>query len=159
MNKSLLFFEKIARRASGLSQTRPEPSEISHPFDEQNIHAEIQRVSKILFDDGHYSQATFEAYKLIDQKVKSMAGIDESGYKLMAKVFSDTKPIIKLTNLSNASEIDEQKGFQFLFSGAILAIRNPRGHECGLTESLTQCLDNLSFASMLLRRLEDVKIS
>lgn len=38
-----------------------------------------------------------------------------------------------------------------------MAIRNPRGHEFGLQETPDQCLDHISLASLLLRRLDDVK--
>jgi len=72
----------------------------------------------------------------------------------MMAVFSVDTPKIKLTPLSNNSEIDEQKGYQFLFSGAVMAIRNPRGHEIEINDDPDTCLDHLAFASMLLRRLD-----
>ena len=43
---------------------------------------DIATVSLKLFDDGHYSQATFEAFKLLDKKVQDVSGIHESGHKL-----------------------------------------------------------------------------
>ena len=52
------------------------------------------------------------------------------------------------------SEKDEQKGFQFMFAGSVSAIRNPRGHEVSLADPIDLCLDHLSVASMLLRRME-----
>ena len=61
------------------------------------------------------------------------------------------------TPLANASEIDEQKGYRFLFSGAVMAIRNPRGHEVNLNDDVDTCLDHLAFASLLLRRLEQAR--
>ncbi len=149
-------FESIARRVQHNAQVELKPSSDLHPFDERNVHPDIYTVSKLLFDDGHYSQATFEAYKLLDRRVQKLAKINESGVKLMMKAFSEQTPIIKLTPISNASEKDEQEGYKFIFSGAIQAIRNPRGHEFGLQDSPTLCLDHLSLASLLLRRLEEV---
>jgi uncharacterized protein (TIGR02391 family) len=70
------------------------------------------------------------------------------------QVFDENNPVLRLTALSNASEIDEQKGYRFLFSGAVMAIRNPRGHEVGVQDDPDTCLDHLAFASLLLRRLE-----
>ncbi len=55
---------------------------------------------------------------------------------------------------SSVSEKDEQEGYKFIFSGSMMAIRNPRGHEINLKDSPTDCLDHLSLASMLARRLE-----
>ncbi|MEP3224722.1 MAG: TIGR02391 family protein [Parasphingorhabdus sp.] len=106
-----------------------------------------------LFDDGHYSQATFEAFKYLDITVKKLSNLSESGYKLMMAAFSESSPKIKLTGLLTQSEIDEQSGYKFIFAGAMSAIRNPRGHDINI-DPIDRCLDHLSFASVLLRRLE-----
>ena len=147
-------FQNIVRKAYKFTEAKSEPLGGDHPFDERNIHPNIANVSKKLFDDGHYSQATFEAFKYIDKEVQKISKISESGYKLMMQVFSETSPKIKLTHLSNTSEIDEQLGYKFIFSGSVMAIRNPRGHEYSLKESPEQCLDHLSLASLLARRLD-----
>lgn len=154
MSKSLLAFERIARAAGELSYGAEEESDQSHPFDERNIHPEIGTVALKLFDNGHYSQATFEAFKYLDNSVKKLSRINESGFKLMMAAFAEANPKIRLTALSTQSEIDEQSGFKFIFAGSMSAIRNPRGHEIS-TDPIDRCLDHLSFASVLLRRLED----
>jgi uncharacterized protein (TIGR02391 family) len=117
----------------------------------------IQNTSKKLFDDGHYALATFEAYKLLDKEVAAIAKLSESGVKLMMKAFSEQSPLIRLTDMISTSDKDEQEGYKFIFSGSVMAIRNPRGHEYGVMESPTQCLDHLSLASLLIRRLENAK--
>jgi uncharacterized protein (TIGR02391 family) len=111
-------------------------------------------VVRELFDDGHYAQATFEAFKYIDKCVQKNSASTESGFKLMMQAFDGSAPRIRLTQLSNKSETDEQEGFRFIFAGSDLAIRNPRAHEYGLADDPDLCLDHLSLASMLLRRLE-----
>jgi uncharacterized protein (TIGR02391 family) len=108
-----------------------------------------------LFDNGHYSQATFEAYKFVDKEVQRFSGLSASGFNVMMQAFAVESPYIQLTPLTKTSEKDEQKGFQFIFAGSILAIRNPRGHECDVIDTPDQCLDHLSLASLLLRRLDD----
>lgn len=150
-------FEGVVRRAGTITEARSDPIGGSHPFDDRNIHPRIQGVSKKLFDDGHYASATFEAYKLIDKEVSKLAKVSESGVKLMMKAFSEQSPLIKLTDLSTTSEKDEQEGYKFIFSGSVMAIRNPRGHEYGVLDTPTECLDHLSLASLLLRRLERAK--
>ena len=47
----------------------------------------------------------------------------------MTQAFSEINPKIHLTPLATVTDRDEQKGYQFLFSGSVLAIRNPRAHE------------------------------
>jgi len=152
-------FQVIARKAHRFSTPRSKEvaNEELHPFEERNVHPDIEKITRKLFDDGHYSQATFEAFKFIDKKVQSLSKIKKSGYQLMMQAFNETSPKIKLTDLSNTSEVDEQQGYKFIFSGAVMAIRNPRGHEIGMHETPDQCLDHISLASLLLRRLNDSK--
>ncbi|NNE85038.1 MAG: TIGR02391 family protein [Alphaproteobacteria bacterium] len=150
-------FERIARTAKNVGRLQIAESTAVHPFDERNIHPDIGGVSQKLFDNGHYSQSTFEAFKLLDNKVKTVAGnSSQSGFKLMMEAFNEANPKIKLTDLGTQSEIDEQNGFRFIFAGSMWAIRNPRGHDI-LTDPIDLCLDHLSFASVLLRTLEDRK--
>lgn len=156
MTDSLKKFEKIARKIAQYASPSSEvKEETTHPFDQRNIHPEISNVSLKLFDDGHYSQATFEAFKYLDKKVAKLAKAKESGHGLMMATFKESSPAIQLNSLGTSSEKNEQKGYQFLFSGSVLAIRNPRGHEVGLHDSIEQSLDHLGLASMLLRRLSD----
>ncbi len=155
MSDLLSRFERVARRASQYTAARSEPAGGLHPFDERNINPSLPLVIRDLFDNGHYAQATFEAYKFLDKEVQRHSGSPENGFKLMMQAFAAESPLIKLTALSIVSERDEQKGFQFIFAGSVLAIRNPRGHEFGIVDSPDKCLDHLNLASLLLRRLEE----
>jgi len=152
---SLKLFEQIVRRTlttDGSDSTGGNTQ--GHPFEERSLHCGLPDKVRKLFDDGHYAEATFEAFKYVDKVVQRLSSSRETGQKLMMAVFSVDTPKIKLTPLSNNSEIDEQKGYQFLFSGAVMAIRNPRGHEIEINDDPDTCLDHLAFASMLLRRLD-----
>ena len=156
MDNPLEKFERFTRKAHELIEKLLETTDELHPLDVRNIHPEIMAVSQKLFDDGHYPQATFEAYKFIDKEVHRLSYVNESGYKLMMLAFNETSPKIKLTNLENTSEIDEQMGYKFIFAGAVMAIRNPRGHEYSYSETVVQCLDHLSLASLLKRKLDNL---
>jgi len=147
-------FEDIVRRAYQFTDSEPENLQAQHPFEERNIHQSLPDSVKSLFDDGHYAQATFEAFKFVDKEIQRLSSSSESGFKLMMQVLSQSSPTIQLTPCSTSSEKDEQKGFQFLFAGGILAIRNPRGHEYSIKDNPDLCLDHLSLASMLIRRIE-----
>jgi uncharacterized protein (TIGR02391 family) len=159
VNNNFLLFERIVRRANQFSQERTQPAEGFHPFDEKNIHPRLPSIVRDLFDDGHYAQATFEAYKFLDKEVQKHSASTENGFKLMMQAFAAESALIRLNSLSSTSEKDEQKGFQFLFAGSVLAIRNPRGHEHSVVDSPDKCLDHLILASMLLRRLEEAGFS
>jgi uncharacterized protein (TIGR02391 family) len=160
MTSELKRFESIVRALGSLVTLTPAVTSASpgddtlHPFDQRNIHPSLPPKVRKLFNDGHYAEATFEAFKYLDKKVQKHSGISESGFKLMMAAFDKKNARIKLTALSNTSEEDEQEGFRFVFAGGILAIRNPRGHEYGVSDDPDTCLDHLAFVSLLLRRLE-----
>ena len=78
----------------------------------------------------------------------------EIGRKLMMIAFNKNNPLIKLNGLENDSELDEQEGYSHIFSGAVMAVRNPGGHEIELSDDPDVCLDHLAFGTFLLRRLE-----
>jgi uncharacterized protein (TIGR02391 family) len=153
MIDDLRFFEKIVRSAKNIGRPAATESRGVHPFDERNIHTEIASVSVKLFDDGHYAQATFEAFKLIETRVKAVSGIEDTGFSLMMTAFNENGPKIFLNDLATLSDKDEQKGFRHMFAGSTAGIRNPRGHD-NRTDPIDLCLDHLSVASVLLRQLE-----
>lgn len=151
---NLKAFERITRNAFRFALPKTDISNQDHAFEVRNIHPLLPDEVRNLFDNGHFAQATFEAFKFVDREVARLANRSDSGFKLMMDVFAEGSPIIKLNTGSSTSQKDEQKGFQFLFAGSIVAIRNPRGHEYGISDSLDECLDHLALASILLRRLE-----
>ncbi len=63
-------FESVVRRAHRLTEARSEPSGGLHPFDERDVHPGIPDIVRDLFDNGHYSQATFEAFKFLDKTLQ-----------------------------------------------------------------------------------------
>lgn len=150
----MAWFEKITRSAHMFTEQEIELDVNKHPFEVSNIHDSLPMQVRKLFDNAHYSQATFEAYKFLDKTIARLAKVNKSGYQLMMAAFSETSPLLKLNDLKSESEKDEQKGYQFIFAGTIMAIRNPRGHEHSIKESADECLDHLSIASHLMRRLE-----
>lgn len=122
----------------------------------QTLHPKIRAVSEKLYNDQHYSQAVFEAYKAVVNEVKSISGITNlDGKPLMEKVFSLNNPLVKLNQMVTLSDRDEQQGFMFLFSGAALGIRNPKAHDNIVTKDEYRALEYLVFASLLMSRLDE----
>lgn len=150
-------FERIARSAHKVTHREQTDQPTLHPFDVRNVHSRLPAKVRKLFDDGHYADATFTAFKYLDKLVSKHSNIRDSGYKLMMDAFNGEKPgepKLQLTPLASVSDVDEQKGFRFVFAGSVWAIRNPRGHEYSIIDDVDTCLDHLTFLSMLIRRLE-----
>lgn len=152
-------FADAAKRAEREAADEAVTEQQLHPFDKRNVHPGLPTKVRTFFDNCHYAEATFEAFKYLDKIVQRLSKSSKSGEKLMMEVFNETIPLLKLTPLSTQSEIDEQRGFKFLFSGGVVAIRNPRGHEVDQIDDVDTCLDYLAFVSLLIRRLEQAGYS
>jgi uncharacterized protein (TIGR02391 family) len=107
-----------------------------------------------LFDDGHLSQAVFEAFKAVESRVQRLAVSQETGKGLMSTVFGSAVPALDVTTAAGRNADDEREGFKFMFMGVICGLRNPRGHGGELPATAEETLEYLAVASMLMRRLD-----
>lgn len=124
-----------------------------------NLHPTIQEHCTERFNDGHYSDAILAAYKVVFNEIKGITNIHHlDGKQLIEKAFSLSSPIIKLNSLKTQSDKDEQLGFMLLFSGAAVGIRNPKAHDLVVQEDKQKALLYLSFASLLMQRLDERKV-
>lgn len=129
----------------------------THPFNYLDLAPEISSVSKKLFDDGHYAQAVFEAYKKVNNMVKNKAKIHDDGKSLMLKCFNESNPLLRLNKLKTLSDRNEQEGYKFMFAGAMIGIRNPKAHETIIQNDPNIALQLLSFANLLIRQVKKSK--
>lgn len=125
---------------------RPEPA----PSTLANLHPIIQQAAGSLYATGHYRQAILDAYIAVDNAVGDKSQLPGSGTRLMEAAFSPGNPVLKI-----GDSPEEQQGFMALFRGAMLAIRNPKAHSLGGTQDAQRALEWLSFASVLLRNLDE----
>lgn len=137
-------------------------------FDAMQFHPKVVEVSKDCFIAGNYREAILNAFICLIDYVKERTGLDLDGDDLMNQVFSInydkdqrriTKyPIIRINELQNKSDRDEQQGFMFLCKGAAGGIRNPKAHKLIPQSNPLHTLEYLAFASLLMRRIEEGKV-
>lgn len=147
-------FERIARDAEQYAVPADPVFSDVHPFELRNIHPDLPKRVRSLFDDGYFAEATFHAFKWVDKEVRRISKSNKYGFRLMMDVFAGDPPAVQLNALSDQSETDEQDGYKFIFAGSQSAIRNPRGHELETEDTPDECLDYLALASLLIRRLD-----
>ena len=123
------------------------------------IHEKIINVSKELFSNGHYSQAIFDSLKLLEMELKNKSKSQKIGESLANDVLNHENPKIKITDCKTEPEIDEQRGFRYLFAGAFVGIKNPNSHSFIKITDEKIALEYLSFFSMLMRKLDKAKIT
>ena len=149
-----------APRMLSLPSPTAEGAELASIFARVVSEPEIVQVSRDLFVSGHYSLSVQEAYKAVDKFVKDKSGSSApSGTPLMELVFSPNEPLLFWTERKTASEIDEQKGYQRLYSGAMLGIRNPVTHEFNWVDDPELALELIVFAQHLLRKAKAAKLN
>ncbi|MFA4941150.1 MAG: TIGR02391 family protein [Patescibacteria group bacterium] len=113
------------------------------------LHPAIERAAGQLFHDGHYANAIEDSVKALNALVRLNSGIeDKDGVALMEYVFSPKAPILKFNSLADASDIEEQKGFMMMFSGAVSGLRNPRAHKL-IKDNEEMALEFIAFISLL----------
>jgi len=155
-------FESITRRAHAFTDATPGPELVVsdlHPFETRNIHPDLPAKVRKLYDDGYYPESTFLAFKFVEKEVKRISQLRGiTGNKLMMAAFNEQAPVVPLNAMATDSDRDEQFGYRYIFAGAQSGIRNPRGHETDLVDSPDECLDHLSIASVLLRKLDDAGV-
>lgn len=138
---------------------------ISFQYKESNdkwslIHQKIVDVSKQLYLDGHYSNASCDAFIEVNDRVKKIFHILRPNEKVpdgdsaMKIVFSANSPIVELCDRSTDSGQNTQKGYMEMLSGAMSALRNPKAH-ANITITVDDAMRRLMFASLLMYKIDE----
>ncbi|MEU6421110.1 TIGR02391 family protein [Streptomyces spiralis] len=121
-----------------------------------NLHPLIAKVAEERYRRGAYNDAVRSAFQEVEHRVATLVGGNLIGERLMGVAFG-TKPDppkITVTRSTGGSLESEQNGMQFLFKGAMLALRNPRSHGPDAKDDRDEADEMLAFASFLMRRLD-----
>ena len=125
------------------------------------IHPEITKSSRELFENSHYPEAVEAAFLEITIRVKTIIrdkiGVDADGTSAMEKAFSANNPIIGLGDISTQTGRDIQRGFMELFAGSVRCIRNPKAHERVIVDR-TDAIRKLHLASLLMSAIDNATI-
>ncbi|MCA0927521.1 TIGR02391 family protein [Ruegeria profundi] len=116
----------------------------------------ILEVTKDLFSSGFYNLAVAEAFKAVEKMVAERLGeFSQSGTKLMRQAFSNKSPKLAWTERSTSSQKDEQEGYEHIFAGSMLGIRNPTTHEFDWVDDAQTALELVLFAQHLARKAKN----
>jgi Protein of unknown function (Hypoth_ymh) len=70
----------------------------------------------------------------------------------MQTVFSPKKPIVVLSN-----NPDKQMGYMWMFSGAVMGVRNPNAHRLDVLSDPNHAFEWLAFSSVLFRLIDNAR--
>ncbi|MFC4373292.1 TIGR02391 family protein [Nocardia halotolerans] len=139
------------RVVDAVNAIRP-PQRIDIP----GLHPDISAVAGRPFAQGNYDSAVFDAFKVVEDRVQTLTGSNQSGKPLMTSVFNEQQPKLDTSSAKAGARQrnDELEGFKFLFLGAAQGLRNPRGHGGPLHTSEDEAREMLGLASLLMRGLD-----
>ncbi|MFK0106411.1 TIGR02391 family protein [Streptomyces sp. NPDC091217] len=120
------------------------------------LHPLIAQVAEERYRRGAYNDAVRSAFQAVEHRVSTLTGDNQVGERLMGAAFNNkpNPPKITATRSTGGSLESEQNGMQFLFKGAMLALRNPRSHGPDEKDDRDEADEMLAFASFLMRRLD-----
>ena len=101
------------------------------------------------FNEENYDLAVFSAFRLVEETVRTKAGLDEEdfGVNLMSKAFNPSTGKLSIPTLELPAE---QEGIHSLFRGAIAVFKNPSSHRTVSYESRFSVLQTIVAAELLL---------
>lgn len=122
------------------------------------LHPRVAELSRPRMEAGCCADAVECVLKEINCRVKKIVlqktNEEMDGVPLMQKAFSGDEPLIRLeASLETQSSRDIQRGYQFLFAGAMGAIRNPKAHD-NIKITKQEAFRFLMFASILMTKLD-----
>jgi uncharacterized protein (TIGR02391 family) len=130
------------------------PGKTLKAYEGLELHPEIERAVGNLYRDGHYANAVEDATKALNALVRMRSGVeDKDGSALMEAVFSPKNSILKFNRLVDQSDVDEQKGFMMMMSGAVAGLRNPRAHKI-IKDDPEMALEFIAYVSLLAKLVD-----
>lgn len=141
-----------APRMLAIADASDQGNSVHDRFLEVITDSDLLGVSRDLFVSGFYSEASGEAFKFVDNFIKSKTNSTKSGSALMEWAFSPNGTTLKLNGLTSESEKNVQAGYQRIFAGSMLGIRNPTAHENGWITDAEEALETIVLAQHLLRK-------
>ena len=134
------------------TQTDFEGARVRSLLREEMLHPLLQGKIFQYFNSDDLNTAIFEAFKMVEIEVRSAGNYSakEIGKTLVFKAFAPGAPLSKPTD--DKQDCDALSG---LFAGALHRFRNPGAHSNPTYQGVLEAMEELMFASRLLRIIDD----
>jgi uncharacterized protein (TIGR02391 family) len=119
---------------------------------EEMLHPRLQGQIYGYFAAADLGTAVFEAFKAVEIEVRSAGGYEEKQYgkELMGRAFAVGGPLVKSTD-----DKGDREALVGLFVGALSRFRNPGAHTRRTFQDVLEAMEELMFASRLLRIVDE----
>jgi uncharacterized protein (TIGR02391 family) len=119
---------------------------------EEMLHTRLQGQIYGYFAADDLGTAVFEAFKAVEIEVRAAGGYDEKQYgkELMGRAFAVGGPLVKSTD-----DKGDREALAGLFLGALSRFRNRGAHTRRSFQDVLEAMEELMFASRLLRIVDE----
>jgi len=119
-------------------------------FTSENFTRELVEVMENRLENEQYEDAVKQALLYLTDILRIKTGLEEDGASLISKAFSPNNPILKINNLLNDTDKNEQKGVMLIGQGIYSAFRNPLNHSIHTKLTEKDCIRQLMIIDMML---------
>jgi uncharacterized protein (TIGR02391 family) len=110
-------------------KTVPPPIAVQKILDTFSLHPILLPDCKDMFINGHINESVRKALERYEKLVQDLSGVhNKQGSDLMAHVFNEQTPKVKLNALNSPQEINKQIGYKFVAMGIMHWWRNNLSH-------------------------------
>lgn len=142
-------FQLLTEMGKQIVENQQDPDIFGLRLEEIVKNQELLKQSLDSFNNGDYESAIFNAFKLVEETVRTKAGLDASdvGVNLMTKAL---KPTTGRLYIPSCQVVAEEDGIHSLFRGAIAFFKNPTSHRTVTYNDRLQAIQTIVFAEVLL---------
>jgi uncharacterized protein (TIGR02391 family) len=150
-------FQKLTAKGKNLVDKQQDPDIFGLRLEEILKDDELLTRCAETFNNGNYETAVFNAFKLVEEKVRIKAGLNASdiGVDLMTKAFNSRNGVLVIPTCTIPAE---QEGVHSLFRGAIAFFKNPCSHRTVNYDDRLSTIQTIAFAELLLKIISTAKL-
>lgn len=118
----------LADKITNITKINERYNSLIVKLQERKAHSEVLRYCTEELLQENYFHSVFECCKGISERVRELSGLNTDGSPLFEQVFSTKKPILKINDLKNSTDINQQNGLKEMINGITHYVRNVTAH-------------------------------
>jgi len=118
----------VADKITNISKINEIYNSLIIKLQERKVHSEVLKYCTQELLQENYFHSVFECCKGLAERVRELSGVSTDGSQLFDEVFSTKKPLLKINELKNSSEINQQNGLKEMLNGITHYVRNVTAH-------------------------------
>lgn len=120
-------------------------------FPPSTFHLELRGAPYDAFVRGNFQQAISDAFRIVEVRVRDASALEGNGVPLMRAAFHEDRGPLRSDSADNA----ERQALAHMFAGAVGWFRNPAAHRHVPFDDVSEAIEQLMFASLLLRIVDE----